>query len=154
MFDRNCDDATMMSIHHRVGRTSTRAVLVAGLATIAAACGGDSGGDAERFCGEVDANKAELVSPNLEFADDIEPYIDLYREIGEYAPLAIEPEWNQLIANYETVSTVIPGDTESEQAAVVSALQSEKAAAAVSSWLADNCAVDLGPLATLVAHDN
>lgn len=129
-------------------------MFLAGLATLAVACGGASGGDAERFCGEVDANKAALTSPDLEFADDIEPYIDLYREIGEYAPLAIEPEWNQLITNYETVSTVVPGDTESEQAAIVSALQSEKSAAAVSSWLADNCAVDLGPLATLVAHDS
>lgn len=128
------------------------AVLLATVA-VASACGGESGGDAERFCGEVDENKAALTNPQLEFADDIEPYIDLYRSIGDVAPLAIEAEWNQLISNYETVSTVVPGDTESEQAAVVSALQSEEAAAAVSSWLASNCAVDLGPLATLVARD-
>lgn len=143
----------MTSVNQRANRTSLRAVLLIAAVVAASACGGESGGDAERFCGEVDTNKAALTNPQLEFADDIEPYIELYRSIGEVAPLSIEAEWNQLISNYETVSTVIPGDTDSEQAAVVSALQSEEAAAAVSSWLAANCAVDLGPLATLVARD-
>ncbi len=143
----------MTSVSRRKHRVAVRSFLLAVVATVAS-CGGESGGNAERFCGEVDENKAALTSPRLEFADDIEPYIDLYRSIGAFTPLAIETEWNQLIANYETVSTVVVGDAESEQAAVVSALQTEQAAAAVSSWLATNCAVDLGPLATLVAHDS
>jgi hypothetical protein len=154
MREHSCDDFPMTSdVHHRGARRAARACLLIGaLAAVAVACGDERGGDAERFCGEVDANKAALTDPQLEFADDIEPYIDLYRSIGEVAPLSIEAEWNQLIVNYETVSTVVLGDTESEQTAVVSALQSEKAAATVSSWLAENCAVDLGPLATLVEH--
>lgn len=144
----------MQSANHRYGRQGTRALLIAGVLFTVAACGGEEGSNAERFCGEVDANKAALTNPQLEFADDIEPYIELYRSIGELAPLSIETEWNQLISNYETASTVVLGDIESEQAAVVSALQSEDAAAAVSSWLAQNCAVELGPLATLVARDS
>lgn len=144
----------MQSANHRYGRHGTRALLIAGVLFTVAACGGEEGSNAERFCGEVDANKAALTNPQLEFADDIEPYIELYRSIGELAPLSIETEWNQLISNYETASTVVLGDIESEQAAVVSALQSEDAAAAVSSWLAQNCAVELGPLATLVARDS
>lgn len=144
----------MKSVNHRYGRNGTCALLFAGVLVTAAACSGEDGADAERFCGEVEANKAALTNPQLEFADDIEPYIELYRSIGELAPLSIETEWNQLISNYETASTVVPGDSESEQAMVVSALQSEEAAAAVSSWLAQNCAVELGPLSTVVAHDN
>lgn len=148
----------MNSANNGHGSGSPRSIrlvgLLAGAAIIAAACGGDDRASAERFCGEVEVNKAALTNPQLEFADDIEPYIDLYRSIGELAPLSIEAEWNQLTSNFETASTVVPGDADSEQAAVVSALQSEQAAAAVSSWLAENCTVELGPLATLVAHDS
>jgi hypothetical protein len=116
-----------------------------------AACGSDPdpAGDAQRFCGEVEAHKAELTSPDLASSDDIAPLIDLYRQIGEFAPLAIEPEWQQLITAYETAGTVAPGDAESEQQMIESALRIEKSAVTVSRWLLDNCAVDLGPVATI-----
>lgn len=135
-----------------------RPVRAAALALTAtaflAACGGDGGGNAERFCGEIDVNKAALTSPDLRFIDDVEELLDLYRSIGELAPLAIEDEWNQLIVNYETASTVVPDDPASVQLAVVSALESESAAARVGEWLEQNCGVDLGPLATLVDHSS
>lgn len=115
-----------------------------------AACGSDEpAGDAQRFCGEIEANLNGLTAPQLSTASDIEPLLDLYREIGAFAPLAIEPEWDQLVLNYETASTVVPGDDASMQAAVVMALQSEQAGARVKQWLIDNCALDIGPIATL-----
>ena len=114
------------------------------------ACSNDSpGGDAERFCGEIEANQTQLTSPELTTAADIEPLLDLYRKIGEFAPLSIEPEWDQLTLNYETASTVVPGDDASVQKAVAMALQSEQAAARVKQWLVDNCALDIGPVATV-----
>ena len=54
-------------------------------------CGSEAG-DAERFCGEVAAHVDELTNPSLAFADDIEPLLELYRDIGAFAPLAIEEE--------------------------------------------------------------
>jgi len=122
-------------------------LVVAGL--FVACSNGESGGNAERFCGEIELNQAQLTSPDLATAADIEPLLELYRSIGELAPLAIEPEWNQLILNAETASTVVPGDDESLQVAVATALQSEQAAARVKQWLVDNCALDIGPVATL-----
>lgn len=121
------------------------------LACVATACGSDAdpAGDASRFCGEVEANKARLTQPDLASSDDIGPLLDLYRMIGEFAPLAIEQEWEQLITNYETASTVVPGDEESEQRMIETALRTEKSAVAVSRWLMVNCAVDLGPVATI-----
>ena len=113
---------------------------------------GDSGGNAERFCGEVDANKAALTNPDLTYADDIEPLLDLYREIGDLAPLAVEDDWNQLVAAYETASTVVPGDQASEQEALAAIYSSEESAAAVDQWLRANCAVDIGPVFTIVPH--
>lgn len=122
-------------------------------AAVAACSGGDDAGNAERFCGEVQVNAAALTQPDLQFSDDVEPFLDLYREIGELAPLAIEPEWQHLIDAYETASTVVPGDPESEQVALASIFSTEKSAAAVDRWLEENCAVDIGPVFTIVAQD-
>ncbi len=135
-----------------------RTAAICALATVVtagalASCGDDDAGDAGRFCGEIDANRAALTQPALEYSDDIEPFLDLYRSIGDVAPLAIEAEWDQLIVNYETASTVVPGDPESEQLVISTALQTEQSAAAVDAWLQANCGITIGPLSTLVAHD-
>jgi hypothetical protein len=117
------------------------------------ACGNDEGASAERFCGEIAANKDALTAPSLEFSDDVEPLLDLYREIGDLAPLGIEQEWRQLVTAYETASTMVLDDPASEQAAVAAIYSSEESAAKVDAWLRANCAVDLGPIVTLVPHD-
>ena len=115
--------------------------------------GGDGGGSAERFCGEIQLHSEQLTQPNLQFEDDIEPLLDLYREIGELAPLSIEPEWDQLIGAYETASTVVPGNPDSQQVALSAIYSTEKSAAAVDKWLEKTCAVDIGPVFTIVAQE-
>ena len=124
-----------------------------GLATLAVSCGGDEPPSAERFCGEVAANREALTNPTLEYLEDIEPVLDLYRDMGELAPIGIDEEWDHVIAAYETASTVVPGDTASEQAALAAIYSTEKSAAAISTWLRENCAVDIGPVFTIVPHD-
>ena len=136
-------------------RRPSSIACVAVVVTVAlAACGDDGAGNAERFCGEIDENKALLTNPQLAFTEDVEPLLELYREIADLAPLAIEEEWRQLVATYETASTVVLGDQESEQAALAAAYQSEQAAVAVADWLRTNCAVDIGPLSTIVPQDS
>jgi hypothetical protein len=115
--------------------------------------GGDGGGSAERFCGKIQLHSEQLTQPNLQFEDDIEPLLDLYREIGELAPLSIEPEWDQLIGAYETASTVVPGNPDSQQMALSAIYSTEKSAAAVDKWLEKTCAVDIGPVFTIVAQE-
>lgn len=115
-----------------------------------AACGSDEAPSAERFCGEVAANKEALTDPQLVYADDVDPLLDLYRSVGELAPLAVAGDWNQIVSAYETASTVVVGDQESEQAALTAAYSIEKSAAAVETWLIANCAVDIGPVFTIV----
>ncbi len=119
---------------------------------VVVSCGNDEAASAERFCGEVAANKETLTAPTLEFDDDVGPLLDLYREIGDFAPLAIEKEWNQIVAAYETASTMVLDDPASEQATVAAIYSSEESAAKVDAWLRANCAVDLGPIVTLVPH--
>lgn len=116
--------------------------------------GGDGAGSAERFCGEIQANVEALTQPNLQFDNDIEPLLNLYREIGELAPLSIEPEWEQLISAYETASTVVPGDADSQQTALAVIYSTEKSAAAIDQWLEKTCAVAIGPVFTIVAQND
>ena len=133
-------------------RRPVLALVVAGVTL--AACGDDApAGDAERFCGEIDVHRDALTRPQLTYEDDIEPVLDLYRMIGDLAPLAIEREWDQLITNFETASTVVPDDPTSVQRAVEMAYRSETSAAAVDRWLRENCGIDMGPVSTIVPQN-
>ena len=117
---------------------------------LGAACGNDEAPSAERFCGEVAANKEALTNPQLVGADDVESLLDLYHRIGDLAPISVEDDWNQIVSAYETASTVVIGDQESEQAALSAIYSSEQSAAEVAAWLLANCAVDIGPVFTIV----
>jgi len=131
-----------------------RAVLSSALAVVTvlvAACGGgDTAGDAERFCGEVQANRRAIVRPRLRTVADVDTLLALYRDLGELAPLAIEADWDALVLNYETASTVVPDDKASVQRVAARAYATERSAVAVHDWLLANCAVDIGPVATIV----
>ena len=152
-----CDTARVttwdtIEIERRRSVRTTVAVLTL-LALATASCSDDEPPSAERFCGEVDARRSELTSPDLEFSDDVEPLLDLYRDIGKLAPLSIETEWDRLTFAYETASTIVPGDEESEQVALGAIFATERSAAAIDDWLKSNCAVDIGPVFTIVAQD-
>ena len=148
-----CDNAAVFPHpSSRPHRAALAAAIAAPIVVILAACGGDSGGDAERFCGEVAANQDALTNPQLVYSDDIEPLLDLYRDIGALAPLAVEQDWDQLVGAYETASTVVVGDQTSEQEALAAIYSSEESAADIDRWLRANCAVDIGPVFTIVPH--
>jgi hypothetical protein len=141
----------VVNVRSGLSRRSTAFAVSALVATAAAlsACG-DEDPSAERFCGEVAANKEALTNPQLGYTDDIDPLLDLYRSIGALAPLSVQADWDQIVSAYETASTVVIGDQESEQQALTAIYSSEKSAAAVEAWLLANCAVDIGPVFTIV----
>ena len=147
---RQCSLVSAVLVTRPRSRRSTRVAAVAIFVGWALAACGDEAPSAERFCGEVAANTEALTNPALIGADDIEPFLDLYREIGALAPLSVEDDWNQIVSAYETASTVVIGDQESEQAALTAIYSSEQSAAAVEAWLLANCAVDIGPVFTIV----
>jgi hypothetical protein len=123
--------------------------VLGAVALLGSGCGDDGPGDVETFCGQVQEHRDELLA-RPETADDIDGYVDLYRRIGDVAPLSIEPDWAALVLNFETASTVEPGDPESVQRVARQAYATEKSSVAVASWLAANCGVDIGPVATIV----
>jgi len=146
----------IVAVNMSASNTNRSATLLASAALVVVAgtltsCSDDAepAGDASRFCGEIQANAAEITAPVLDDASDIEPLVQLYRDIAELAPLSIEQDWDQLVLNLETASTVVPGDSESEQRVIAEALRSEKSAVAVRDWLITNCEVDIGPVDTI-----
>jgi hypothetical protein len=132
-----------------VGRSAQLITAALSIVTLAA-CDGSEAPSAERFCGEVQENRDQLTNPSIAVDEDIDDLLDLYREIGALAPLAVADNWNQIVSAYETASTVVIGDEASEQEALVAIYRSERSAAAVDRWLQDNCGVDIGPVFTVV----
>ena len=144
-----CPVVTLRSNLSRRSAAPT-AFALAAMVAIGAACGADEAPSAERFCGEVAENTEALTKPQLNAVADIEMLLELYREIGDLAPLSVEDDWNQIVSAYETASTVVIGDQESEQLALTAIYSSEQAAAEVEAWLLANCAVEIGPVFTIV----
>jgi hypothetical protein len=128
-----------------------RIVAVAtALTVVVGACSGDdAAGDGERFCGEIQADVAAIVAPPLATEGDLDVLLERYRELADLAPEAIGEEWDAIVLNVETASTVVPDDPESVQRAVAQAYATEPAAAEVQRWLRANCGVDIGPVATI-----
>ncbi|MDQ3542824.1 MAG: hypothetical protein M3431_03005 [Actinomycetota bacterium] len=64
------------------------------------ACGDDGRtGDTARFCELVEDNLAALrADPTT--ADEIDGLIDLWTDVGQRAPLAIEPDWSAHSARF------------------------------------------------------
>jgi hypothetical protein len=127
----------------------TSAAALVALAALALSCGDDGPGDTARFCAEVKAHTAELVTPPKELAD-VAAFVGLYKRIDRVAPLAVQPHWEALILNYETASTVDPGDPASLQRAYRQAYATEASAVKVHDFLLTNCGVDIGPVSTIV----
>lgn len=129
-------------------------VAVAVAVTTLAACGDDGPSpDAAAFCALVSERAADVVSPTIRTELDIETTIDLYRDLGDLAPLAIGEEWDQLTLGVVTAATVVPGDETTVQRAVQQAYATERAAVAVAAWVSASCGVDLGPVTTLAPQD-
>lgn len=120
-------------------------VVVVGAVLPLGACRGDSdAGDTERFCELVQEN-ADVLRANPQTVDEIEQLIELYNDVGDVAPLAIEPDWSALTLNLETAYT---SDDQEEIYARIYA--TERSSVAVVEWLQDNCAIDFGPVETIV----
>ncbi len=125
-----------------------RAVVVTaavGLPVALSACGDDGRtGDTARFCELVQDNLAALrADPTT--PDEIDGLIDLWTDVGQRAPLAIEADWSAHILLFETAR-----DSDDQEEILARTYATERSSVAVAAWLQDNCAIDFGPVATVV----
>ncbi len=131
-------------------KSATRilAVLAAMLPLGAAACSDDAAQRSEaNYCTQVGNHLADLNAPSLATGDDIERVVDAWRAVAQSAPLAIEEEWETMVANIETATTVDPNDPDSVQLVADSARSSEPAANRVIAYTQQRCGALIGSVA-------
>jgi hypothetical protein len=113
-------------------------------AVILGACGGEDVDSAEDYCELVDGHLAELTTPTIEDAGDVDVTVGLYRQLADAAPLAIEPEWRVMVASMEAAAAADPADPPSVQAATDAARESQVSANAVIAYTQQQCGLTLG----------
>lgn len=130
---------------------STRIGLVAALALVAGliGCRDDrEAGSTDAFCAQVDEHQATLFQPLADLSrTSLEAMVDLYREVGEVAPLAVEENWSAIAGVFETALS-----SDDLEAVYTEAYSSQPAAIAVAEWVQQNCAITI-PLATVAPLD-
>ncbi|MBD0322563.1 MAG: hypothetical protein ICV72_04145 [Aldersonia sp.] len=128
-------------------RTPTLPVAVASvaLAAVLAACRDDStSGDSATFCEHVEDNLDRLrASP--ETPEDVEAIIALWEDVGDSAPLSIEPDWNAHILLFETAR-----DADDMEEIYARIYATERSSVAVAAWVRDHCGFEWGPVSTIV----
>jgi hypothetical protein len=142
-------DSLVVRVRSIVATGAGSLAALAALGLSATSCGDDGPGDTARFCSEVQEHRDQLTASPVALGD-IGGFLALYRQIGDVAPLAIEPHWQALVLNYETANTVDMADPESVQRTLAQAYATERSAVAVNAFVLANCNVDLGPIATVV----
>jgi hypothetical protein len=125
-------------------RPALSIVAVAALVAALAACDDDGAGDVEEFCADVAANVDPLRAvPQTD--DAVDDLINLWQDIGDAAPLAIEEEWDRHADNLDLAWT-----SDDQQEVLASTFAAERSAVAIADWLEQNCGIDFGPVTTIV----
>ena len=105
------------------------------------ACSDDKGRAAEGYCSQIARHIDSLNSPGIDDGADITRTIDVYRTITSAAPVAVEPEWQQLLASLETAATVDPADPASLQRVADTARSTRPAATRIQQYTQQTCAI-------------
>jgi hypothetical protein len=124
------------------------AVSATGLALVS--CGSDSDRTAGRYCTEVGNNLAQLNAPTVGSQADIDAMLQAWRTVAKSAPLAVQPEWEALLSNVETMATIDASDPESVQRVVDAARQNEPAANRVIDYTFNVCGATIGKVTPVV----
>lgn len=123
--------------------SSAVAVLLISAAGLVA-CADDQERTEGRYCTEVGNHLAELNTPTLTDAADVAAMLDAWRTVAEAAPLAVQPEWDRLMAAMETASTVDPSNADAMQRIADAARANEPSANKVIDYTFTLCGVRIG----------
>ena len=124
------------------------ALSLAGTLAVFAGCGNAGPNKTEAYCLDVQTNLNSLDTPNIATQQDIESTLELYRSIAAGAPVAVQPEWQQLVASIETAATVNPTDQTSMQRAADAARSTQPAAIRIQQYTSQECGLQIGAVPT------
>jgi hypothetical protein len=124
------------------------AVSATGLAAVG--CSDDADRTAGRYCTEVGDHLAQLNAPTLGAQADVDAMLEAWRTVARSAPIAVQPEWDAVLNNVETMATVDASDPESVQKVVDTARQNERAANRVIDYTFNVCGATIGKVTPVV----
>lgn len=128
--------------------TTLAAALLALALGVASGCGGGADQRSEgNYCTQVGNHLSDLNSPNIVADGDVDRVLDSWRAVSKSAPIAVQAEWETMVANLETAITVDPGDPVSMQLVADTARRSEPAANRVISYTQQRCGALIGSVA-------
>jgi hypothetical protein len=119
------------------------------LGVAACADGGDPRSEG-RYCTEVGDHLAALNSPTIATPADVDAVLAEWRTVARSAPLAIQPEWDTMIAAMETAATVDPTNNDSLQLVADTARASEPAANRLIDYTFTKCNATIGAVTPVV----
>lgn len=135
-------------MHPPATRTFALAVAAAAVAIGLAACGDEADQRSEaNYCTQVGNHLADLGATDISDDADVDRVRRAWRAVADAAPLAIEAEWDTMMANLETAITVDPTDQASMQKVADTARASEPAANRVISYTQQRCNALIGSVA-------
>ncbi len=127
--------------------TLAAALLALALGAVSG-CGDNADQRSEaNYCTQVGNHLADLNSPNIAADGDVDRVLDSWRSVSKSAPIAVQAEWEVMVANLETAITVDPNDTASMQLVADTARRSEPAANRVISYTQQRCGALIGSVA-------
>lgn len=119
------------------------------LAIVVGSCGDDPmQRTEERYCTEVGNHLAQLSSPVLATTADVDAALEAWRTVSRSAPVAVQAEWETVVAAMETAAAVDPNDPASLQRAADQARQSEPAANLILTYTLSKCGAAIGAAPT------
>jgi len=129
-------------------RTITLVALLALAFGAVSACGDDVDQRSEaNYCTQVSNHLTDLNSPAITADGDIDRVLGAWRTVSRSAPIAVQAEWETMVANLETAVTVDPDDSASMQLVADTARRSEPAANRVISYTQQRCGALIGSVA-------
>jgi hypothetical protein len=103
-----------------------------------------------RYCTEVGDHLATLNSPVLGSEGDVDAMLAEWRTVAGAAPIAIQSEWDTVLAAVETAVTVDANDPESVQRVADTARAGETAANTVIDYTFKKCNATIGDVTPVV----
>lgn len=114
------------------------------LTSMTMACSSGSERSEAAYCTAVGKHLVQLNNPAISSEADISATIGVYSDVAKAAPLAVQPEWDTLVASLRTAATVTAGDPASVQLAADTAREAQPAATRISVYTAQRCGLQIG----------
>lgn len=117
-------------------------VIMFGVSMILVAACSDTERSGARFCAELSESAPLLDGPSSTPAE-VDDLVDLYRDLGKIAPLAIDEQWTIIADLVEAASEVDSSDPRSQQDVADAAYKAERSARDIAIWVETTCGIPM-----------